>query len=227
MHKPLTTSLVFKQNEVVANQTENLPKKLGRPTKAEARAKAPRCGKTNRLGQPCSRPAGWGVPGASSGPCKLHGGLTPIPTYAMSEDSLESLIQKYENDPDIFNLRREIAMLRALRDQQIERYSSAENSKERNDSLYNLNAILTNIVRAAEKFQHVLIRSNFVMTVAQARQVRESIKNILVEESHALADIVAPLDARIASDLDAWRERVAYRLDTELSLENMPVVEMD
>lgn len=34
-----------------------------------------RCPATNRQGERCGHPAGWGVPDTSEGPCKFHGGL--------------------------------------------------------------------------------------------------------------------------------------------------------
>lgn len=35
------------------------------------------CGRNNRAGNPCGRPAGWGTDHAGAGACKLHGGTTP------------------------------------------------------------------------------------------------------------------------------------------------------
>ena len=50
-------------------------------TKAMAGAGKPkgyvRCSGTNRQGEPCGRPAGWGTDHAGVGLCKHHGGSTP------------------------------------------------------------------------------------------------------------------------------------------------------
>lgn len=37
------------------------------------------CGRTNRAGDPCKRPAGWGTDHAGEGACKLHGGNAGAP----------------------------------------------------------------------------------------------------------------------------------------------------
>ena len=37
------------------------------------------CGATNRNGEPCQLPAGWGTPGSGGGRCKYHGGLSTGP----------------------------------------------------------------------------------------------------------------------------------------------------
>jgi len=37
------------------------------------------CGATNRHGEPCSLPAGWGTPGSGGSRCKYHGGASTGP----------------------------------------------------------------------------------------------------------------------------------------------------
>lgn len=37
------------------------------------------CGATNRNGEPCGLPAGWGTPGSKKGRCKFHGGCSTGP----------------------------------------------------------------------------------------------------------------------------------------------------
>jgi hypothetical protein len=37
------------------------------------------CGATNRNGNPCKLPAGWGTPGSGGTRCKFHGGLSSGP----------------------------------------------------------------------------------------------------------------------------------------------------
>jgi hypothetical protein len=38
---------------------------------------AQRCGATNRQGNPCGKPAGWGTDHNGTGHCRLHGGASP------------------------------------------------------------------------------------------------------------------------------------------------------
>lgn len=201
---------------------DDTPKRgRGRPSKAELRATAPRCGKNNRQGQPCQRPLGWGTDHPGEGPCKLHGGATPKPTLAVAEDSLEFEIQRYMDDPDVFSLTKDLAVLRTLRDRQLTQYEEAPTAKEQNESLYALNGIITNIVRSAEKFQNMMMKSNFALSVAQARQLRETMRKILVEEATALQHIVEPISAEIAGEIESWGDRVSMRLQNELVVENV------
>lgn len=42
------------------------------------RLSRPACGVPTANGRPCARPPGWGVPGATTGPCKLHRGVDAV-----------------------------------------------------------------------------------------------------------------------------------------------------
>ena len=83
------------------------------------------CGaRTKGTGKPCRRPAGWGTSN-DEGRCKLHGGATPIRhgRYSkLSHRRLGDLLQRYEDDPDPLNLLPELALLRALLEDYVERY---------------------------------------------------------------------------------------------------------
>lgn len=54
----------------------------------------PKCGSTNRAGNPCARPAGWGTPHPGIGRCKLHGGSTPSHTAAAKNALARSTVQR-------------------------------------------------------------------------------------------------------------------------------------
>lgn len=79
----------------------------------------PICGKPKRdgSGEPCTQPAGWGTDHVGVGPCKLHGGASPIKHGRYSKlrrEALRDLIAQYEQDPDPLNLLPELATARAL-----------------------------------------------------------------------------------------------------------------
>lgn len=199
--------------------TLEIAKKRGRPTNREV-SKRPenRCPATNRQGIQCGKPMGWGVPGSKEGPCKLHGGLTPTPTYIVTDDSLENKIQVYANDPNILDLSQDIAILRASRDKLAQNVSSMK-GEDQERAIMQLSAIINNIVRSTSKFFELLKGQNFALTIAQARQLREQMKKILTESAEELSLIIKPISPQIADELNSWKIRISERLQNELTLE--------
>lgn len=88
------------------------------------------CGAKTRAGTPCRKTAGWGTDHVGVGRCRLHGGATPIKHGARSQlrrygrlnHRIGELIEVYEQDPDPTNILSEIAAMRALFHDWIERY---------------------------------------------------------------------------------------------------------
>jgi len=152
----------------------------------------------------------------------MHGGLTPVLTgTTLSAESLESAVQQYMDDPSIFDLRRDLATLRALRDATIKEYELSDPlTKERDMAVIRLSGIISNIVRSSERFFELMSRQNFALTVAQARQIRETMKTILREEANRRAAIIAPVSETIPLEIMDWRDRIAERLTTELNIES-------
>ena len=95
-----------------------------------SKADKPKCGRKKKQGPGhCARPAGWGTDHPGEGPCKLHGGKTPVKTGCYSKiqrKRLRELIEEFLNDPDPFNLLPEVALLRALVLDYIERYDERD-----------------------------------------------------------------------------------------------------
>jgi hypothetical protein len=84
-----------------------------------------RCGKGTRRGSQCTQVAGWGTDHPGVGPCKLHGGATPSRHGRYSgiqREALRDLIAKHETDPDPLNLLPDLAALRALVEDFVNRY---------------------------------------------------------------------------------------------------------
>tara|TARA_R110000824_G_scaffold400038_1_gene606663 strand:- start:436 stop:1098 length:663 start_codon:yes stop_codon:yes gene_type:complete len=215
---------------MVNNATKPGPEKsmtkVGRPTKADIRQRPEnRCtamSKTTR--EQCGKSAGWGTDHKGEGNCKLHGGATPssLATSIVTDD-IDLLVEHYMADPNMFDLRKDLATLRALRDTTMEEIRSTNpNSDERDRAVYKLSGIISNIVRSSERFFELLNKQNFALTVAQARQIRENMKRILFEEVGRLMTILAPFDkdTTINNDLDEWRMNIARRLETELTIES-------
>lgn len=108
--------------------TKKRAKKPAPASKSTAVAK-PLCGKPTRQATAkyptCHRPAGWGTDHPGQGPCKLHGGASPIKSGRYSKiirPRLAELIAQHEADPDPLNILPELAAARALFVDFIERY---------------------------------------------------------------------------------------------------------
>lgn len=85
----------------------------------------PTCGAKTRSGAPCRYPAGFKTDHLGQGKCRLHGGATPIKhgRYStITRTRIRDLIAEHEADPDPLNILPEIAALRALFSDFIERY---------------------------------------------------------------------------------------------------------
>lgn len=88
-----------------------------------------RCGaKTrSRPGGTCRRVAGWGTDHKGIGRCRLHGGANPSKHGMKSKTKLHALrelVAQYEADPDPLNLRREVAEIRALTHDYLEKHGT-------------------------------------------------------------------------------------------------------
>src|SRR5262249_27164054 len=79
--------------------------------------------------KPCQNIAGKGTDHVGEGRCRLHGGATPIRHGLYSKvrrTRLGKRIAEIENDPDILDLYKELATLKALAEQAVEAYQQHE-----------------------------------------------------------------------------------------------------
>lgn len=113
-----------------AKPTRKKPSKAGKAkAAASARPSTPpppgTCGALTRSGTWCSKQAGWGTDHVGQGKCKLHGGATPVKHGRYSKITrprIRELLDAFEADPDPLNLAPEVALLRALIIDYVERY---------------------------------------------------------------------------------------------------------
>jgi hypothetical protein len=83
------------------------------------------CGARTRNGGTCKRTAGHATDHLGQGKCNLHGGLTPIKHGRYSKikrKRLRVIIERHEQDDDPLNLLPEVAALRGLFEDFINRY---------------------------------------------------------------------------------------------------------
>ena len=106
----------------------------GRPVDPEGRAI---CGaKAKSTGLPCTREAGWGTDHVGEGRCKFHGGVVgrqlihgrqvkqvsdPMRYSRLSNPRIRQLIAEFQQDPDPLNVLPELATMRALLTDYLER----------------------------------------------------------------------------------------------------------
>lgn len=83
------------------------------------------CAAKTRSGAPCQKEPGWGTDHVGQGRCRLHGGATPIKHGMRStiiRSPLRDLIEHHAANPDPLNILGELAIVRALLDDYINRY---------------------------------------------------------------------------------------------------------
>lgn len=180
-----------------------------------------RCDASNKSGTQCGKVKGFGTEHLGSGKCKFHGGNSVSTTHLITAGSFDEMVELYQNQADIFDLRKEIATLRAMRDEEVLSFqSSARGTDERDSSIYKLNTIISSIIRSVDKFHTILRREHFALTIDQARQVRDGMKKIIGEEARTLMKIIEPAMPELGAAIDAWGQRVQDRLNSELTLDD-------
>jgi len=82
----------------------------------------------NRHGKPCSKPAGHGTSHPGEGRCRNHGGVGQKPSQRYQDlqapERLGKLLEAFSNDPDPLNLLPELALMRALAADHVERHGA-------------------------------------------------------------------------------------------------------
>ena len=77
------------------------------------------CGVKGSSGRACRLPAGWGTEHEGVGPCRYHEGKAAggryVPLVALADEGLRPLVTRLiEQDMELFDLRYELAVLRAV-----------------------------------------------------------------------------------------------------------------
>lgn len=85
------------------------------------------CGAKTRRGSKCQQVAGWGTNHVGEGRCKLHGGASTGPVkhgrYSIAHKAaLQEKVAQFYNDPAAGDLRSELALLRAILQDYLDRW---------------------------------------------------------------------------------------------------------
>ena len=151
------------------------------------------CGAKTRAGGQCKQAAGWGTQHAGEGRCKLHGGLSTGPTiktgrYSLAHrKSLEDKAQAFLNDPQPGNLTGELALMRALLQEYLDRFP--EDQRLPYDDIARLFEMADAISRLVERIAKI---------IAATSLTQGDIKHLQERFTLALLTYIPDADTRIA-----------------------------
>ena len=202
---------------MITEVSELVKRGPGRPSKMEIRSRPEnRCSADSKQsGEQCKQPKGMGTPHKGVGNCKYHGGLSISPSERQSiKDNLEGRIQQYLEDPEILDLRREVATLRALtEDFMLDYEESPDLSKEKKDYAAAVVQLIQATVKTTEKLEVIMRKREHVLTVSELKEAQQSFVSVIREELPKIEALVTDHDA-FAGHI----ERLVQRLQTEVKL---------
>lgn len=140
-----------------------------------------RCEAKTKSGSPCNRPAGWGTHHVGVGKCKLHGGASPVKHGLYSKyakHSLAEVVQSLVNDPELVNLRQQIAFKQAL----ILGRLNQLGSEMTQDDLRFLADLSEKVARDIERLNKIEHGEKYVLQVAEVQTVVQQITLIIHQE---------------------------------------------
>jgi hypothetical protein len=144
--------------------------------------KAPICGAKTRSGSPCKKPGGWATDHVGTGRCKLHGGASPggplkHGRYSIKRAGLEEKIRQFENDPAAGDLTSELALMRALLQNYLERFEDGIPLPA--DSIRHIFEMIEAVGRLVERIAKILATT--ALTQAELQLLQAALIHALPE----------------------------------------------
>lgn len=159
------------------------------------------CNAKTRAGTPCQQPAGWGTAHVGQGRCKLHGGSAGRPPthgrYSVAKRAaLSEKIEQFRNDPQAGDLRDELAVLRALLEDYLNRFDDNQNLTGADIML--IYTMIDNIGKLVERIAKILAMTALTQAELQFLQVMliDTIKEFIPDPERQRAFV-----ARIAGTM--------------------------
>ena len=153
----------------------------------------------------CKRKAGWGTDHVGQGRCKNHGGANPIKhgRYSMLErEELRELIERFEDEEDPLDIEPELASMRALVTDYIDRY----------DEL--VDAIITwNRTREGGRPKRLLDLSDAIVYLEKLAKIAQREKKLRLENAISRDDLL-----RVLGEM---ARAVESRVDDEETIEKI------
>uniref|UniRef100_A0A6M3JVH4 Uncharacterized protein n=1 Tax=viral metagenome TaxID=1070528 RepID=A0A6M3JVH4_9ZZZZ len=180
-------------------------------------------GKTTR-GRRCRNPAGYKTDHVGFGYCQDHEqkfGSTGMALQAVSDGyvtknpNLFVQANKYAEDPDIFDVRRELGTLRALAEELL-----GQVGKDRADldKISLLRGVIDTLSKAQERAIRILATKQFFMTFAQVERVIRDLSIIWNEE----VDTLIAQNPDWEPTLRAFKTQCSRRVRDEMEVPQMP-----
>ncbi len=132
------------------------------------------CEAKTRRGTLCKKQAGWGTPHVGEGRCRLHGGLAGRPPThgrysTVKRASLQGKIEKFYNDPSAGDLSSELALMRALLQDYIDRFEDGIPLGV--DDIERMYAMVDGIGKTVERIAKILAMTALTQAELQLLQV--------------------------------------------------------
>jgi hypothetical protein len=151
----------------------------------------PQCGAKTRSGGQCKKQSGWGTDHVGEGRCKLHGGNAGRPVqhgrYSLvHRASLREKAEKYFNDSSPGDLTGELALMRALLQDYLERFPDEMPLSLKN--IQNIYGMLDQVTKTVERIARILNQTALTQAelhVLQARLADVVIKYVPLEHRNA------------------------------------------
>lgn len=140
------------------------------------------CGAHKKRGGTCTQAAGWGTVHPGRGRCKLHGGASagrPIEHGRYSLAHRQALADKqraFLSDPEPGNLAGEVALMRALLQEYLERYPAGVNPTEK--TLVTIMGMVDQIGKMVERIAK--IETTTALTQAEVQLLQARFAEIIV-----------------------------------------------
>lgn len=134
------------------------------------------CGGKTRSGDLCKRPAGWGTAHVGEGKCKLHGGNAGRPPihgrYSVTKRTeLQAKISQFYNDPAAGDLRGELALLRAILQDYLDKWVDTDDPVTAAMMTGRVFEMVESIGRMVERISKILATTALTQAELQLLQV--------------------------------------------------------
>lgn len=133
--------------------------------------------------QPCKYKAGFRTIHPGTGRCWLHGGATPKrkPTIDDLAPVYKDLAKQFANDSTVFDMRREIGIIRAAQEQSMTAYDATPD-KDKMDIEQHLAYLSVAASKIQERFYNITYAKQYAITIQQLEEIIVSILAILQRE---------------------------------------------
>ena len=170
-----------------------------------------------KKGQQCGNPAGFQTDHFGVGLCVAHGGNRTV-WQSTENPTLLGRVQDFLDDPDVFDSRKELAILKGAIQDLLQK---ASDNPSDTVSIRMLRDYLDTLSKAQERAFKILAGKQYYLTLAQAEQIVRKLGMIWQEES----DKVIAKHPEVSPALREIRSATASRLRQALAFPQLAAPE--